>query len=686
MRNKLFLIMFLITVVFSSMAFASDENNIQDINVDDTKVHNLSNIYWMGTNSLYEYTNSSFRLYIENNGIDTIKTVVIDANPLNISNAPSGCVILGNIMTCTREIVAIDGQAYLFKLEAPSVLADKSFNVTINTTDDKGFPLTSNLTIDVKNDVSAPTYTLVSPISDHTILKNGTNYNFEINYNEVGSGLKNVTMFYEYFDNLSSSSVDTPLNFSIINLFAGTVNSSHDLIIDKGIWGEYLPYFKYYYNLIDIAGNSNNTNYNWIYLDNDVPKVSSNLPTDGIFFTNKNIEEFNFTVSDNSLTISSNFNPSLNCSLFIDSIYKNSSTFINSIGNKTLSMDLTYLDDGKYPWYVSCEDKAGWNNQSETKYFNLDTKAPIIELDSHSNNAIVNNNTNIIFRIKDYNNVSKIYSVNNLTTNVIYNQYGWVYFTINSNTLNSSDNSITIYANDTLGNSNFSTFNISVDDIIPTITDLTATASGKQITINWNVSEVSNNIVKINGINYDVGTLLTYTDAKDYSTTYYYNVTSCDLVGNCNTSETKNITTGAKPAGGGGSGGSSSSDSDVCVENWNCDEWSLCNFGMQVRTCKDLSNCGTEAYKPTLTQTCKTNTAEVILSTENNIDDNLKEINDDDLIDEASIDDENSKNLITGAVIGDGEGNLDGWIWVGSLVAALGLTVAGFEVYARYFR
>lgn len=43
---------------------------------------------------------------------------------------------------------------------------------------------------------------------------------------------------------------------------------------------------------------------------------------------------------------------------------------------------------------------------------------------------------------------------------------------------------------------------------------------------------------------------------------------------------------------------------EVCVENWDCNEWSLCENGAQIRVCTDLNNCGTDEDKPDEEQSC----------------------------------------------------------------------------------
>jgi len=42
----------------------------------------------------------------------------------------------------------------------------------------------------------------------------------------------------------------------------------------------------------------------------------------------------------------------------------------------------------------------------------------------------------------------------------------------------------------------------------------------------------------------------------------------------------------------------------VCMEKWNCSEWSECIDALQVRECKDLNECGTTELKPPVEQEC----------------------------------------------------------------------------------
>ncbi|MEE9322954.1 MAG: PGF-pre-PGF domain-containing protein, partial [Candidatus Aenigmarchaeota archaeon] len=70
------------------------------------------------------------------------------------------------------------------------------------------------------------------------------------------------------------------------------------------------------------------------------------------------------------------------------------------------------------------------------------------------------------------------------------------------------------------------------------------------------------------------------------STTYYYNVSSCDSAGNCNTSGVYNFTTPA------------------CIESWVYGGWSMCAGNLQTRTATDLNGCGTTVNRSIVSQAC----------------------------------------------------------------------------------
>jgi len=54
-----------------------------------------------------------------------------------------------------------------------------------------------------------------------------------------------------------------------------------------------------------------------------------------------------------------------------------------------------------------------------------------------------------------------------------------------------------------------------------------------------------------------------------------------------------------------GSNGGSSSGGVQCIERWKCNAWSACSkYGLRIRTCTDLSACGTTTTKPSISEVC----------------------------------------------------------------------------------
>ncbi|MBS3119559.1 hypothetical protein J4475_01930 [Candidatus Woesearchaeota archaeon] len=62
------------------------------------------------------------------------------------------------------------------------------------------------------------------------------------------------------------------------------------------------------------------------------------------------------------------------------------------------------------------------------------------------------------------------------------------------------------------------------------------------------------------------------------------------------------VVTSVSSGGGGGGGGL---HEVICVENWDCTEWSQClHTGLKARTCTDLTDCGTTLTKPAESENC----------------------------------------------------------------------------------
>jgi|GEM_PF-3253908 len=66
---------------------------------------------------------------------------------------------------------------------------------------------------------------------------------------------------------------------------------------------------------------------------------------------------------------------------------------------------------------------------------------------------------------------------------------------------------------------------------------------------------------------------------------------------------------GTGEGGGGGSSSDAAQMGELCVERWECSEWSFCNTtSVQYRTCRDMSRCGTQFSAPDTQQNCQPET------------------------------------------------------------------------------
>ncbi len=113
-------------------------------------------------------------------------------------------------------------------------------------------------------------------------------------------------------------------------------------------------------------------------------------------------------------------------------------------------------------------------------------------------------------------------------------------------------------------------FNVTADTTAPTISGVSASAGSSSATISWTTDENANSSLVISPPG-------TYSNSSDYntshsiavsgltaSTTYYYNVTSCDESGNCNTSTGHSFDTSAVSVSPGG-GGAPPGDKSVSI-------------------------------------------------------------------------------------------------------------------------
>jgi hypothetical protein len=152
------------------------------------------------------------------------------------------------------------------------------------------------------------------------------------------------------------------------------------------------------------------------------------------------------------------------------------------------------------------------------------------------------------------------------------------------NVTSDGSHNIRIYANDTSSNENSTIVYFSVDSTPPTILEISVTnITTSSAIVNWLTNENANSSVNY-GINLSLGSTqdnssldtshnISLTNLSS-STLYYYNITSCDNFGNCNTTGPNNFTTlavaapPAAPTGPSGGGASLVEAGAIQKENY----------------------------------------------------------------------------------------------------------------------
>jgi PGF-pre-PGF domain-containing protein len=158
---------------------------------------------------------------------------------------------------------------------------------------------------------------------------------------------------------------------------------------------------------------------------------------------------------------------------------------------------------------------------------------------------------------------------------------------------------ITLWVNDTAGNTNQSARYWTRDTAPPSISNVTSSASGTAADVSWTTNMTSNSTVfygtNSSSLEYNA-TNSTFSvnhsvalSGLTVNTLYYYNATSCNYAGNCAISGTYNFTITVTSS---------------CNESWSCMLWSTCAGGIQHRTCTDANACNTTVYRPAENQSC----------------------------------------------------------------------------------
>ncbi len=276
------------------------------------------------------------------------------------------------------------------------------------------------------------------------------------------------------------------------------------------------------------------------------PSTTQNSPTNGYQINNSLNLTFSCTASYDvlaniSLYITNNQNTSFSLNQTTDITGSTNTTIWNlglAGGNYTWNC-LTYGADGNYSW---------GNNRSIT----LDTIAPTINITSPTNNTnISNNQVGINYTANDTYLQSCWYSNDTWTYN--YTLTCGINITV---TWSEGQHNITVWANDSLGNTNKTVIRFFIDSIKPTINFTNPTDENNSIfDRNWTIINVTSTDTNLANITvylfYSNGSIMNRTKTNTspnyvnitrlLNGIYYFNATATDTTNNINYTETRII-------------------------------------------------------------------------------------------------------------------------------------------------
>ena len=189
------------------------------------------------------------------------------------------------------------------------------------------------------------------------------------------------------------------------------------------------------------------------------PSIILNSPFD-VYLNNSNIE-FTYTPTDIDLAT---------CELWGDftGLFNLNQTNTNPVNNSINSFYLN-LNDGNYLWNIRCSDSQGHSAFNGNKSFFIDTIKPVLSISEPFGKKTIRTNIPFIFSVTDTNKDSCWYNVYRGSNLEIQNT------TISCNNQTSfnvtldADFTINFYANDSAGNTNFTSSSFSIDTSTPII-------------------------------------------------------------------------------------------------------------------------------------------------------------------------------------------------------------------------
>ena len=344
-----------------------------------------------------------------------------------------------------------------------------------------------NVTYTPPADTTLPAVAILFPSTNNS---NFSVNNVNVNYTASDAG----GLFNFWYTN------DT----NLVNKSLGVAGTSFN--ITNITWSEGKHNVTIYAN--DTAGNVNQSRISFV-VDTILPAISIAFPA----LNNTNNSNINLDVNFTASDLGSGL---FNCWYTNDTNLKNT-----SLANCGTNITTITWSEGKHNVTIYANDTAGNVNQSRIS-FTIDTINPslIILTPSVNNTNTTNINQNINFTFSDLVGIDSIW-YNNDTTSVANKSLGsaGTYFNITNLTWSEGKHNVTIYANDSAGNLNFTGISFTID--------LTAPEINITSPINNSVSSDVNQ-----DINYTRSDLIDLTNCWYSNDTYLINTTlaSCENI------------------------------------------------------------------------------------------------------------------------------------------------------------
>jgi PGF-pre-PGF domain-containing protein len=497
----------------------------------------INNSYISGTTQLLNVTTDEFAVNVTFMWINDSEVNVLNTTMLNDTASQTE-------FNTTFDTTTLTEGDYLLNITAYNSSGTMVYNESIEL-------------ISVDNSFPFITYPYLSPANNSNLSLGFVVFNVTV----TDLSLNNVQIeFYEIGSGTNSS---LPLSDDGSDNWGNQLNVS---LLGEG-----------YYNATVNA--TDDANFNilngtiYFYIDRTAPAVSMQTSTGVNFSTATPSIQF-VSIDDLSGSVIAN------CSLYVNSILNttNSST-LN--GTQTL-ITSSSLTDGTYTTFVNCTDGSGNTGNSSTISITVDTTTPAVTFSNPANNTNVSSglqtfNATITDATIGLGTVLFMFSTNTTPFNVTATNTSsnWN-VSVNLSSLVEAVHTVTIFANDSVGNINQSeSIQIVIDRTGPVVTLINAsfntTDSTPDVTFNMtdNLYSAANCTLYLNGTSYgsnlSVGNNTNETITVDTAlTTGDYNATvNCTDSSNNVGASTNSITIGATITVASTSSSSSSSSSSL---------------------------------------------------------------------------------------------------------------------------